>query len=81
MLVFVWVVALTSTLIHAHDSRLDGVKALVRRHIPEHVDSFSFQLVNRTDEGFVLSDTGDGGQKGIKVECSSISACSRGLYA
>lgn len=78
MLAFWWAIAFALVVVRAHDPRLDGVQALVKRRVPSHADSFSFQLVNGTEESFVLRDSK--GKGGIDVQCTTVSACSRGLY-
>ncbi|KIJ41515.1 glycoside hydrolase family 89 protein [Sphaerobolus stellatus SS14] len=56
---------------------LDGVRNLVKRKIPSHADSFIFEKTNGTGDAFTISDIKKGA---IKVQCTTISACSRGLY-
>ena len=57
---------------------IEGVYALAKRQIPQHADAFTFKLVDGEDETFTLSDASH--SNGIVVECTSVSACSRGLY-
>jgi hypothetical protein len=64
-----------------------ALEALVARQLPFHADSFVFHLSNQstisaksTDaelDTFTLFDGGDGK---VHIECSTTSACSRGLY-
>ncbi|KIJ26773.1 glycoside hydrolase family 89 protein [Sphaerobolus stellatus SS14] len=56
---------------------LDGVRNLVKRKIPSHADSFIFEKANGTGDAFTISDIK---KRAIKVQCTTISACSRGLY-
>jgi len=55
---------------------LDGVRALVKRQIPSHAGSFTFEMTEGSMDSFTLSDF----KSGIKIQCTTISACSRGLY-
>ncbi|KAH9926415.1 alpha-N-acetylglucosaminidase [Fomitopsis serialis] len=64
-------------LAHAATTSLDGIYALVQRQIPQHVDSFSFSLIVGDGDSFVISDSYSGG---ISVQCTTVSACARGLY-
>lgn len=57
---------------------IDGVYALAKRQIPKHANAFTFKLVEGEDDTFTISDAEHKG--GIVVECTSVSACSRGLY-
>jgi alpha-N-acetylglucosaminidase len=58
---------------------LIGLQGLLQRRIPQHADKFHFSLVNGTGDSFVVSDrTGSPGA--ISVECTTLSACARGLY-
>jgi alpha-N-acetylglucosaminidase len=63
-----------------------ALEALVQRQLPFHRDQFVFELepqvkVNMKTHSaldvFTLSDGSDGK---IHIECSTISACARGLY-
>lgn len=64
--------------------QIEGIYALVKRQIPQHADAFTFTLVNASTldeyDAFTLKDTNDEGKTGISVECTSVSACARGLY-
>lgn len=71
LLVFTW-------LAHATTTSLDGILSLVQRQVPDHADAFTFTLVQGEADSFMLSDTVNG--SGINVQCSSVSACARGLY-
>ncbi|KZT66721.1 glycoside hydrolase family 89 protein [Daedalea quercina L-15889] len=66
------------TLAHAATSSLDGIYTLVQRQIPDHANSFAFSLTQAYGDTFVLSDAADG--NGIDIQCSTVSACARGLY-
>ena len=57
---------------------LQGIYNLVQRRIPEHVDDFTFKLERGSGDEFEVSDTEQTG--GITVTCTTVSACSRGLY-
>ncbi|KAH7884143.1 glycoside hydrolase family 89 protein, partial [Phlebopus sp. FC_14] len=63
---------------------LAGIRALVERRIPQHADSFHFALTpsNASQypalDTFTLVDASPDG--GILIECSTVSACARGLY-
>ncbi|KAF9820748.1 hypothetical protein IEO21_01191 [Rhodonia placenta] len=64
---------------HAATTSLDGIYALVQRQIPQHQDSFTFNLIEGDGDAFTISDTvGESG--GITVQCTTVSACARGLY-
>ncbi|KAH8094672.1 alpha-N-acetylglucosaminidase [Cristinia sonorae] len=71
--------AATTSLKPAPVSPLQGVQALVKRRIPKHANDFTFQLVNGTGDSFLVSDT-KGHSGGVTVQCTTVSACSRGLY-
>ena len=61
---------------------VDGLYALVQRRIPSHNKSFNFVLKpdNSTLDTFTLSDSDCQGDAQIDIQCTSISACARGLY-
>ena len=61
---------------------VDGLYALVQRRIPSHNKSFNFVLKpdNSTLDTFALSDSDYQGDAQIDIQCTSISACARGLY-
>lgn len=63
-----------------------ALEALVQRQLPFHADSFVFHLDTQVQinmkthsalDTFTLFDGSDGK---VHIECSTISACSRGLY-
>ncbi|OBZ68450.1 Alpha-N-acetylglucosaminidase [Grifola frondosa] len=60
---------------------LDGLYALAQRRLPQHADHFTFTLTGGNSEldSFVISDT-KGKPGRITVECTTVSACARGLY-
>ena len=60
-------------------TNLNGIRALVARRIPQHVDSFNFNLVNGTGDTFLIGDSLNP-KGGIAIECTTVSACARGLY-
>jgi alpha-N-acetylglucosaminidase len=60
-------------------SNLDGIRALVKRRIPTHASSFNFEFTSGSGDSFVVSDS-PGKESGIVVQCTTISACARGLY-
>ncbi|KAI0363472.1 hypothetical protein BV20DRAFT_1126271 [Pilatotrama ljubarskyi] len=55
---------------------LQGIYALVKRRVPKHADAFSFSLVDGESDAFKITDA----QCGIHVQCTTVSACARGLY-
>lgn len=57
---------------------IDGVYALAKRQIPQHADAFTFKLVEGEEDAFTISDAKKKGS--FIVECTTVSACSRGLY-
>ncbi|KAI0348305.1 glycoside hydrolase family 89 protein [Trametopsis cervina] len=58
---------------------LSGLNGLLQRRIPQHVNSFHFNLVNGTGDAFSISNTA--GKTGeITIECTTLSSCARGLY-
>ncbi|EMD32578.1 glycoside hydrolase family 89 protein [Gelatoporia subvermispora B] len=61
-------------------SPLDGLYALVQRRLPDHASSFTFQLTEGEGDSYIISDT-PAKHHGITVECTTVSACARGLYA
>ncbi|PCH34408.1 glycoside hydrolase family 89 protein [Wolfiporia cocos MD-104 SS10] len=70
---------LGALLVDAATTSLDGIYSLVQRQIPQHQNSFTFALIEGDGDSFVISDThGDSG--GITIECTTVSACARGLY-
>jgi hypothetical protein len=63
-----------------------ALEALVQRQLPFHADSFVFHLDTQVQidmkthsalDTFTLFDGGDGK---VHIECSTKSACARGLY-
>lgn len=60
-------------------TKLDGIRALVERRIPQHVDSFTFNIVNGTGDVFMIRNA-PSPEGGIAIECTTVSACARGLY-
>ena len=48
---------------------LAGVRDLVQRRIPEHVDDFTFKLINGTGDSFIVSDTNVVAAQGGKSGC------------
>ncbi|RPD65623.1 alpha-N-acetylglucosaminidase [Lentinus tigrinus ALCF2SS1-6] len=55
---------------------LNGIYALAKRRVPTHAHAFSFSLADGEADSFVISDA----PSGIHVECTTVSACARGLY-
>ncbi|KAI0636817.1 alpha-N-acetylglucosaminidase [Trametes polyzona] len=55
---------------------LQGIYALVKRRVPKHAHAFSFALVHGDPDSFKINDA----REGIHVECTTVSACARGLY-
>ncbi|CCM02759.1 uncharacterized protein FIBRA_04867 [Fibroporia radiculosa] len=74
-----FVVALGVFLADAATTSLDGIYSLVQRQIPQHENSFTFSLIAGGGDSFVISDS-EGDSGGITVECTTVSACARGLY-
>lgn len=72
-------IAVIPSVLAATDPALQGVYDIVQRRIPEHVDDFTFKLINGTGDSFVISDT-KGASGGITVSCTTSNACARGLY-
>ncbi|KAI0348304.1 alpha-N-acetylglucosaminidase [Trametopsis cervina] len=56
---------------------LSGLHSLVKRRIPQHANDFTFELVKGSGDAFSIND---GKKGGIDVECTTVSACARGLY-
>ncbi|KAH9919962.1 alpha-N-acetylglucosaminidase [Epithele typhae] len=56
---------------------VDGLYALAKRRLPLHAHAFTFHLTDGEGDTFVVSDASHGG---VKVECTSVSGCARGLY-
>jgi alpha-N-acetylglucosaminidase len=63
---------------------LDGLYSLIQRRIPAHNQSFNFILApgDSTLDTFTLNDADRHGRGNtqINIQCTSISACARGLY-
>jgi alpha-N-acetylglucosaminidase len=84
LLLLSWIVSHTS-FISARS--LNGLYDLINRRIPGHTNSFHFDyLPNNTSSGdlFIISDfasPGGCGNGGIYIQCTTTSACARGLYA
>ena len=64
---------------HPTPDLLQGVRGIVQRRIPNHVNDFTFKLVNGSGDEFGISDT-ERRTGGITVSCTSVNACARGLY-
>lgn len=67
-----------------HTGSVDGLYSLIQRRIPAHSQSFNFVLAPDVSvlDTFTLSDA-DSHRQGnaqINIQCTSISACARGLY-
>ncbi|KAI0363473.1 alpha-N-acetylglucosaminidase [Pilatotrama ljubarskyi] len=60
----------------APNQDLKGIYALAKRRVPKHADKFSFTLVDGKMDAFQIGDA----HNGIHVECTTVSACARGLY-
>lgn len=56
---------------------LDGIYALAKRRLPSHSYAFSFSLAQGDTDAFTISDSRT---HGIHIECTTVSACARGLY-
>lgn len=63
---------------------VDGLYSLIQRRIPAHSRSFNFILTPDDSilDTFTLSDADTHGQRNsqVNIQCTSISACARGLY-
>jgi alpha-N-acetylglucosaminidase len=77
---------LFSAISTAQTAPTDPLKALVQRQLPQHADSFVFHLGEQAQinmkthselDTFTIFDLGDGK---VHIECSTKSACTRGLY-
>ncbi|KAH9857034.1 alpha-N-acetylglucosaminidase [Lenzites betulinus] len=55
---------------------LQGIYALASRQVPNHAHAFSFSLADGQPDAFEISDA----RGGIHIECTTVSACARGLY-
>ena len=58
---------------------LDGIRDLVKQHIPKHVSSFLFELIDGPGDLFVVSDSCSK-QDAIDIKCTLTSTCAWGLY-
>ena len=58
---------------------LDGIRDLVKRRIPHHASSFSFEFMDGPGDEFVVSDS-DSIHGVVDIKCTLTSACARGLY-
>ena len=63
---------------------VDGLYSLIQRRIPSHSESFNLSLTPNDSvlDTFTLSDVDsrDEGNAQINIQCTSLSACARGLY-
>ncbi|KAG1727774.1 glycoside hydrolase family 89 protein [Suillus paluster] len=68
----------------AHPDDVSGLYALVKRRMPGHSNAFTFNLSTTASsdlDTFTMRDASDGeGDTQIYIECTTISACARGLY-
>ncbi|KAH7910217.1 glycoside hydrolase family 89 protein [Hygrophoropsis aurantiaca] len=75
----------------SNDSGFEGLQALLERRIPAHASAFHFSFlpedISNQEDTFILGDyispnhnNNDSSAPRIAIECTSISACSRGLY-
>ncbi|KAG1760247.1 glycoside hydrolase family 89 protein [Suillus occidentalis] len=84
---FALLAAITSVIsISAHSDDVSGLYALVKRRMPSHSNAFIFNLSTTASSGVdtfkirdASHDEGDGNAN-IYIECTTISACARGLY-
>ena len=74
---FVALLAASCSSATASDS-LNGIRGIVERRMPKHVDAFTFKMTRGSDDAFTISDSHASG--GITVSCTTVSACARGLY-
>ncbi|KAI0785331.1 alpha-N-acetylglucosaminidase [Irpex lacteus] len=70
---------LSAASVTANAFSLSGIHSLVRRRIPQHANSFQFNIINGTGDSFTVSDT-DSEAGGVTIGCTTLSACARGLY-
>lgn len=61
-------------------SELVGIRELVQRRLPAHADSFTFTKINGDGDVYTVTDAPEK-QGRVTVECTTPSACARGLYA
>ncbi|GJJ08043.1 hypothetical protein Clacol_002250 [Clathrus columnatus] len=84
--------SIDAALLHPHSSHaaslnpvdddnasLNGIKNLIQRRLPDHIQSFKFNLVPSSGDEFEISDSATS-TPGITIQCTSRSACARGLY-
>lgn len=60
------------------NQELDGIRNLVARRLPKHAQLFHFSFIEGSGDTFIISDSPDA--NGIAIECTTRSACARGLY-
>lgn len=74
-----WLLPALSGLVAANTPSTDGIKAFVKRRLPDHADSFEFSISNVTavgsNDNFSVSSHSDGK---IKIQGTSVSAVMQG---
>ncbi|CAL1694792.1 unnamed protein product [Somion occarium] len=56
-----------------------GLHSLVQRRLPQHAKDFTFEALPEKGDKYIVGDT-VGKRGAVTISCTSISACSRGLY-
>ncbi|KAK7695253.1 hypothetical protein QCA50_002443 [Cerrena zonata] len=56
-----------------------GIHGLIQRRLPQHTEYFTFGQLPGSGDRYIIGDT-EGITGGITISCTSLSACSRGLY-
>ncbi|KIP04165.1 glycoside hydrolase family 89 protein [Phlebiopsis gigantea 11061_1 CR5-6] len=60
-------------------ANVTGVYGIIERRMPRHVGQFTIKSVEGDGDAFTVSDT-TSPRGGITIECTTTSACARGLY-
>ncbi|KAI0692938.1 alpha-N-acetylglucosaminidase [Cytidiella melzeri] len=71
--------AMLPTALSANNLSFSGLHSLLQRRIPQHVNNFQFRIMNGAGDSFAISDS-PGSAGGITIDCTTLSACARGLY-
>lgn len=75
-----WTVALLATVPMAlATADVSGIYGIIERRMPRHVGQFTLKSIEGDGDGFTVSDTASQ-HGGITIECTTTSACARGLY-
>lgn len=62
-----------------HALNFTGLYSLVQRQVPQHSDHFVFASLEGDGDRYIIADT-PRSKGSITISCTSLSACSRGLY-